>query len=295
MSFILDALRKSESERQQDAAPSIARIPSAVPRHGVPPWAVATMAALGVGVVVLAGAWIFTITRPGPAIDGGVLAADSALPAQRGAGADRILGRDAGAALADAQREEPLPLPPPRSDSPTGTAAGGGTSDLATDFAAGSASPLAAVAETTASASRGARGAAADSPLAAAAQTSPQAQTARPQTNAGRPAADAIQPSSQPVRPSSQSTQPARSTAGLPQVEPAPAPYHSLAQSLGLPDLTLELLAFTPDDPAKQFVFINGARYAVGDTLPGGARVIAINARGAVLLAQGRQLQLEPR
>jgi hypothetical protein len=71
-------------------------------------------------------------------------------------------------------------------------------------------------------------------------------------------------------------------------------PYHSVAASLDLPPLTLELLAYA-DDPAKQFVFIDGARYATGDRLPGGARVIAINARGAVLLVNGRQLQLEPR
>src|SRR5690606_26193118 len=65
VSFILDALRKSERERRQDAAPGIARIPDAVPPRTTPTWAIATIAALGVGVVVLGGAWIHAlITAP---------------------------------------------------------------------------------------------------------------------------------------------------------------------------------------------------------------------------------------
>lgn len=57
MSFILDALRKSESERHQDARPSITRIPETIPARGLPPWALGTIAALALGVVVLAGAF----------------------------------------------------------------------------------------------------------------------------------------------------------------------------------------------------------------------------------------------
>lgn len=289
MSFILDALRKSESERQQDAAPSIARIPGAVPRHGVPAWAIATMAALGLGVVVLAGAWITTMTWPEPATSAAVLdgtsVADSGRAAQSGGAGDNAPGRDIDAERNGTRRVEPLSLPsPPRAGSFSGAVAAG-TGPADDDL--GAASPLAAAAtgqagrdrsaQSAPSGSRGdARTAAGRSPLAEAAQTSSPTATARPQTNARA------------------SSEPARSAANLPSVEAMPAPYHSLAPSLGLPELTLELLAF-PEDPAKQFVFINGGRYAVGDTLPGGARVIAINARGAVLLAEGRQLQLETR
>jgi len=57
VSFILDALRKSESERQREAAPSLSQIPMAVPRSGMPPWAWAVIAALGFCVFVLAAAW----------------------------------------------------------------------------------------------------------------------------------------------------------------------------------------------------------------------------------------------
>lgn len=273
MSFILDALRKSESERQQDARPSIARIPIAVPRHSLPTWAVATMAALGLGVVVLAGAWVKTVTesRPSSAAiatagpgtelgrDGGPAAeptdtyADRDAPRQEAAayaseaapggsasdpsrrGGDYDRSRGSGY---DQRRVEPLPLPPPRT--------------------AGNASPLAQVVQPP--------------PLAMAARTQGSARDAS--GAAPRSTAAAGEP--------------------LPAVEGIPPPYHSVAASLDLPQLTLELLAFG-DDPAQQFVFINGARYAAGDRLPDGARVIAINTRGAVLLVDGRQLQLEPR
>ena len=57
MSFILDALRKSEDERQRDAAPSISRAPMTVPRDRLPRWAMGVMVALAVCVLALTGAW----------------------------------------------------------------------------------------------------------------------------------------------------------------------------------------------------------------------------------------------
>ncbi|HEX7081143.1 MAG TPA: general secretion pathway protein GspB [Gammaproteobacteria bacterium] len=67
MSFILDALRKSESERQQDARPSITRIPDAVPARPLPRWAIGTIAGLAAAVLFLAVAWWQGIE---PAADG---------------------------------------------------------------------------------------------------------------------------------------------------------------------------------------------------------------------------------
>lgn len=57
MSFILDALRKSETERQREAAPDLARIPLAAPRPRMPRWAIACIGLLTIGIVVLAAAW----------------------------------------------------------------------------------------------------------------------------------------------------------------------------------------------------------------------------------------------
>lgn len=57
MSFILDALRKSEHERQRSTVPGLAHVPIATAPPPLPRWAVAAIAALGVAVLVLAGAW----------------------------------------------------------------------------------------------------------------------------------------------------------------------------------------------------------------------------------------------
>ena len=55
MSFILDALRKSEHERQRHAGPSIAELPIARPAARTPPWIwVALGALLTVNVIVVA-------------------------------------------------------------------------------------------------------------------------------------------------------------------------------------------------------------------------------------------------
>ena len=57
MSFILDALRKSEHERQRSTVPGLAHVPLATAPQPLPRWAVAAIAALGIAVLVLAGAW----------------------------------------------------------------------------------------------------------------------------------------------------------------------------------------------------------------------------------------------
>ena len=57
MSFILDALRKSEGERQRGALPNVAHAPLAVSRVKLPKWALTVMTALTMSVVLLAAAW----------------------------------------------------------------------------------------------------------------------------------------------------------------------------------------------------------------------------------------------
>jgi len=58
MSFILDALRKSEHERQRTTAPGIANVPFGAPRRVLPLWAVALIVVLALAVLGLGGAYL---------------------------------------------------------------------------------------------------------------------------------------------------------------------------------------------------------------------------------------------
>jgi len=59
MSFILDALRKSESERQRGAAPMLAHAPQTLgPRHRTPLWMWLVVGTLSVALVALGYAWL---------------------------------------------------------------------------------------------------------------------------------------------------------------------------------------------------------------------------------------------
>lgn len=68
MSFILDALRKSESERRREATPGLAHIPPAAPRSHAPPWVWVVMGVLALGVLGVTVAW-WQSTRTAPGAD----------------------------------------------------------------------------------------------------------------------------------------------------------------------------------------------------------------------------------
>lgn len=61
MSFILDALKKSETDRQRQSSPALFEVKVAAPRHRFPVWAVGLAALLGINVIVLA--WLL-LRRP---------------------------------------------------------------------------------------------------------------------------------------------------------------------------------------------------------------------------------------
>jgi general secretion pathway protein B len=66
MSFILDALRKSEHERQRQLGPSIAELPVARPAPRVPPWVWVALAALLTLNIAVVG-WFLTRPDDAPA------------------------------------------------------------------------------------------------------------------------------------------------------------------------------------------------------------------------------------
>ena len=61
MSFILDALRKSEHERQRSTVPGLSQVPLATPQPQMPRWALGVIAALGAAVLALGFAWIYSM------------------------------------------------------------------------------------------------------------------------------------------------------------------------------------------------------------------------------------------
>ncbi len=61
MSFILDALKKSETDRQRQVSPALFEVKVAAPRRRFPMWAAGLAVLLGVNVVVLA--WVL-LRRP---------------------------------------------------------------------------------------------------------------------------------------------------------------------------------------------------------------------------------------
>lgn len=65
MSFILDALRKSEHERQRSAVPGLAQVPLAAPQAPMPRWALTVIGVLGAAVLALGAAW-WQSARPRP-------------------------------------------------------------------------------------------------------------------------------------------------------------------------------------------------------------------------------------
>jgi general secretion pathway protein B len=58
MSFILDALKKSETDRQRQTAPALFEVKVAAPRRRLPAWAIALGVLLGVNLLVVA--WLFS-------------------------------------------------------------------------------------------------------------------------------------------------------------------------------------------------------------------------------------------
>jgi general secretion pathway protein B len=64
VSFILDALKKSENDRQRQASPALVEVKVAAPRRRFPAWALGVGALLVANVAVLA--WVL-LRQPGPA------------------------------------------------------------------------------------------------------------------------------------------------------------------------------------------------------------------------------------
>jgi len=120
MSFILDALRKSESERQRDAAPGLVRMPLATTRRRTPVWTWLVIGMLSIALVAVSGAW--WLRGRDATGDGAIAAATSDFGSGSGSG---------GVAM-----RTPLPTAPSTSTSLTERSAGSGPAATGTPTAA---------------------------------------------------------------------------------------------------------------------------------------------------------------
>lgn len=156
MSFILDALKKSETDRARQSGPALYEVKVPPPRHGLPLWALVVVLLLAVNLAI--GMWMLLRHAPRAAADGGTASNPAAPPA---------------AAAASAVPAQP-PGGPPMTPPPTQT--------VSAQLPSAGAMPAAA------QAAAGAANAAAHEPPAAAAQESTNPEDYEPAAPAAPPA-----------------------------------------------------------------------------------------------------------
>jgi len=267
MSFILDALKKSESDRQRQSGPSLFEVKVAPPRRSLPIWAVAIAVLLGINVIVVS--WMLLRHPSAPQAAASTQAAPSALPAghvpDQSAGSAATAGTppatgSAGSAPVVAQRAPAAAGPPPAARSAASPSTSAAPPPSAAVPPPAGSGPLAA-----------------EAPHAGGAD-----QSAGPSAPGGDPSdyAPAVEPS-------------AAQGAGAPGgAADGDLPlYQQIVDSAGLPSLHLDLHVFA-DRPRDRFVMINMHRLGEGDSLPGGVHVDTIRPDGVVLTYHGTRFLL---
>jgi general secretion pathway protein B len=261
MSFILDALKKSESDRQRQNGPAFFEVKVAPPRTRLPAWAIAIAALLVVNLGIVM--WLLMRHPAGPNAEGATATAGGAAGNGAVTPAATVQTPPPSTVLARAAAgTPPLSAPPPPASAenpPVATPAPG--------------APAPAAAPTTAAttATTGAAGGGA---------ASPPADGANPEDYA--PAQD------EAPAPSGQFNGRVRrgTDAGVPLYQDAAA-----TPGTQIPQLRLDLHVFALR-PQDRFVMINMHKLHEGDTTPEGVRVESITTEGAVLTFNGSRFLL---
>ncbi len=247
MSFILDALKKSELERQRQSIPGLMDSGTAVVRPRFPLWAIALVALLGINLIAL----LVVLIRSGaPPASGLHATAASARSAMNSPTADRAATEPASAPRA-AERFSPLdPAPvyapeiPAVGDPVVGDSAGGGAAARESAPAAGSAHQPPATHPAAGSGGASAHAAHHRDPLL---------------TDQDYKAEEEVLPSISEL---------------------------NLSGPQALPELHLDVHVFATK-PSERFVYINMRKYREGATLEEGPLLERIRRDGVVLNFQG--------
>lgn len=262
MSFILDALKKSENDRQRHAGPGLAALPGGGDRGRSMFWpaAVAALVLVNVGVI----GWFIGSRDDGPA--------PASLPASRPdlAPVTAAPARPAPTLTAPARPppvERPVdagPAPAAAAPPPARTVQGSGERRTVRSLASEASRPAPASQQPARSA-----------PAPASTATATEA-----------PSAPTPAPAPQPTPSVTGTSSYASNTSALPTANDL-----ALAGQLDFEVPGVELHVFTPEI-RRRFVYIDGRKYRQGERLPAGATVYEIVPDGVVLDYRGRRFLL---
>jgi general secretion pathway protein B len=260
MSFILDALKKSETDRQRQNGPALFEVKVARPRIGLPLWAVALGMLLAVNLMIVG--WVL-LRHPSQAP---AEAAAVAAPGTNSGPPATVARAASGGAQGQAMPQGAVPVP----------VAG-----------AAPAPPLGQTAGMTQPARPGppASTAGTPQPLNPNGANGALATQGEPTTDRVNP--DDYAPAAEPGIVPGFGNHVTRGTeSGLPLYQDA-----ALAPGNHLPELRLDLHVFAAK-PQDRFIMINMKKLHEGDTLPEGVRVESITPDGAVLSHNGTRFLL---
>jgi general secretion pathway protein B len=273
MSFILDALKKSESDRQRQSGPALFEVRVAPPRNSLPLWAIGLAVLLAVNLVIVA--WVL-LRRPA-AQEQPAAAATGSYPGPNVATANP----SASMANANVANAAPQPLGPPQG--PSAPQPGFGAQTPSTAVPVAGAPPVAPVGQTAGMTQQAPGMGQSTAPTMGGAATN----TVAAANDAGNGPAenpDDYAPAADPA-PAPFGNRVTRSTpSGVPL-------YQDAAQTTHLPTLHLDLHVFAAS-PEQRFVMINTRKLREGDSLPEGVRVESITPDGAVLSLNGTRFLL---
>ena len=270
MSFILDALRKSEHARQKQTGPGLAEVPvvAAKPRTNV--WATAAIALLVVNLVAVGVLLLRRANDRPPVVAEASVAATTTVAPTATAKTPPPASRPG---------PEPTLSPttlPPAAISPAPRAAAGGRNPLADEV--GDAVEAAEPALTAAAA------AVPSGPPAVTRQGAPAARRGGTVVYAPVPEAGDLPYTAPPAAERTPAPAPAPAADNLPTADEVTARG-------GLPALHLDLHVYA-SAPQQRFIFVNSRKYREGDALQEGPVVEQITAAGAVLSYRGARFKL---
>ncbi len=300
MSFILDALKKSENDRQRQIGPALFEMRVARPRSQYPTWAIVLLALLVVNLAVIG--WLM-FRRPAAAAIPQQTQASTAESAaarppamgQQSAAAPPVVQAAPVAQMAAPVIYAPVPMTPPTAASPY---------------------PQSAVSQYQQSAALPYQQRA-SSPYQQAAVEPYQRAPAPPYQQAPFTAPATVSQGYAGTPPPQQGPPQRERLANAEEANPddyAPATepnggdrpfghvrrglanglmtYQEAAAKHSIPPLHMDLHVYAPD-PRKRFVLINSKRLLEGESLPEGVRVDSITSDGVILSCRGVQFMLE--